>query len=166
MKNFICEDLNHPEVDAEQSFEKVIKQKSHSHCNIYFTSASCQNNDMQLSVHSKNQCLNSNVLYDFFKNDDYRKLYNQVISKCKSYHLWQAKNWFLNELIHQKIVPKYFKVQNKSNNTQSDAALITSLEWMQNALDNNKTIEKNILQELTDRYNTLIEIVPDHLKAA
>ena len=29
------------------------------------------------------------------------------------------------------------------------------------ALDNNKTIEKNILQELTDRYNTLIEIVPD-----
>ena len=106
MKNFICEDLNHPEVDAEQSFEKVIKQKSHSHCNIYFTSASCQNNDMQLSVHSKKQCLNSNVLYDFFKNDDYRKLYNQVISKCKSYHLWQAKNWFLNELIHQKIVPK------------------------------------------------------------
>ena len=95
MKNFICEDLNHPEVDAEQSFEKVIKQKSHSHCNIYFTSASCQNNDMQLSVHSKNQCLNSNVLYDFFKNDDYQKLYNQVISKCKSYHLWQAKNWFL-----------------------------------------------------------------------
>ena len=71
----------------------------------------------------------------------------------------------LNELIRQKIVHKYFKVQNKSNNTQSDAALITSLEWMQNALDNNKTIEKNILQELTDRYNTLIEIVPDHLKA-
>ena len=62
--------------------------------------------------------------------------------------------------------PKYFKVQNKSNNTQSDAALITSLEWMQNALDNNKTIEKNILQELTDRYNTLIEMDPDHLKAA
>ena len=63
-------------------------------------------------------------------------------------------------------ISEYLKVQNKSNNTQSDAALITSLEWMQNALDNNKTIEKNILQELTDRYNTLIEIVPDHLKAA
>ena len=58
-------------------------------------------------------------------------------------------------------ISEYLKVQNKSNNTQSDAALITSLEWMQNALDNNKTIEKNILQELTDRYNTLIEIVPD-----
>ena len=63
-------------------------------------------------------------------------------------------------------ISEYLKVQNKSNNTQSDAALITSLEWMQNALNNNKTIEKNILQELTDRYNILIEIVPDHLKAA
>ena len=52
---------------------------------------------MQLPVTSENPCLNSNDLYDFFKNDDYQKLYNQVISKCKSYHLWQAKNWFLNE---------------------------------------------------------------------
>ena len=106
VKNFICEDLNHPGVDAEQSFEKVITQKSHSHYNIYFTSTSCQNNDMQLPVPSENPCLNSNDLYDFFKNDDYQKLYNQVISKCKSYHLWQAKNWFLNELIRQKIFPK------------------------------------------------------------
>ena len=30
-------------------------------------------------------------------------------------------------------ISEYLKVQNKSNNTQSDAALITSLEWMQNA---------------------------------
>ena len=87
------------------------------------------------------------------------------------FYRWQAQNYVLStpkifQLLIYDSIKIGLKVQNKSNNTQSDAALITSLEWMQNALDNNKTIEKNILQELTDRYNTLIEIVPDHLKAA
>merc|ERR1712240_820439 len=90
--------------------------------------------------------------------------YNKIISSCKKYHQWEAKNWFLERLIEEKIIPSFFKIKNKNHNTSSDAAVAAALEWMKSALVENRITEAALLTELTNHFNSLMAITPDHLK--
>ena len=76
----------------------------------------------------------------------------------------KAKNWFLRKLIEEKIIPNFFKIRNKSHNTDSEAATEISLEWMRTTLKDNLVEEQKLLEEMTEDYNKLHTLTPDDLK--
>ena len=120
---------------------------------------------MKHQAPSENSCPSTpQNCYEFLSIKDFRFMYNKIISSCKKYHQWEAKNWFLERLIQEKIIPSYFKIKNKNHDTSSEAAILASLEWMKSTLNDNRITEKTLLQELTDHYNSLIVLTPDHLK--
>jgi len=88
--------------------------------------------------------------YNFLSNDDYRKLYNKIVNSCRNYHQSVAKSWFLQELIDEKVIPPYFKVKNKANNTTSDSSVQCSLDWMKVVLNETLTNDNKLLDEVTN----------------
>ena len=105
-------------------------------------------------------------LFGFLNNQDFRKLYNKVINSCRKWHQWNAKNWFLQRLIDEKIIPSYFRVKNKNHSPTSDAATTASLEWMKNSLKDNLKVEEALGLELLEKFNTLNAVTPEHLREA
>ena len=112
---------------------------------------------------SENSC-QAQEFFNFLKNDFNRKQYNTVIKWCKEYHIWQAKNGFLKQLIENKIITKYYRVKNKGNDTMTEAAINTSLEWMKIDLERNESKEQELFDNLMRDYNFFVCIIPPHLR--
>ena len=87
---------------------------------------------------TENICQESQ-LYNFFNDNVLRKQYNKLISLCRKYHQFDSNVGFLEKLIEHKIIPPYFKIINKNNDTLSNEAVNTSLTWMKEKQEENKT---------------------------
>ena len=112
---------------------------------------------------SENSCQYQDF-FTFLGNNFIRGLYNRIVTSCRKYQHMKSKNWLLGKLIEEKTIPSYFKIRNKSHNTDSEAATKTSLEWMKTTLEVNSTEEMILLEELSENYNKLHTLTPDNLK--
>ena len=75
------------------------------------------------------------TLSKFLENIEFRKLYNQLLTKLKKYRFLEANNWFLSKCLEDEIIPKSFQVKNKAQNSSkefvnkwADTTKIASLE--------------------------------------
>ena len=93
-------------------------------------------------------------------NFSLRKHFRNIIKLCKDYHIWEAKNGFLRSLIENNIVTNHYRVRNRGNDNQTDAAIKTSLEWMKDDLRKNESREYELLNKLTDEYNSFVTLIP------
>ena len=121
---------------------------------------------MNLNADPTENICQESQLFNFFKNDSYRKQYNQLITLCRKYHQFDSHALFLEKLIENKLIPNYFRIKNKNNDTLSDQAVNTSLTWMKDRLDENKRIAKTHLVSLVNAYNNLIACIPPNIHQA
>ena len=55
----------------------------------------------------------SNNLYTFLSNPDYRKAYNNILKSSEKYSKVLASTWFLNKCLEDKVIPKTFRIKNR-----------------------------------------------------
>ena len=112
---------------------------------------------------SQNSC-HGRDFFNFLGNTEHRAQFNLIVKYCREYHIWQAKNGFLRQLIENKIITRHYRVKNKGNDTQTEAATNTSLEWMSTDLEKNETREYELFEQLKNEYNALVVLIPPHLR--
>ena len=74
--------------------------------------------------------------------------------------------WFLSKCIESKLILSRYKVTNKNHAPNSEAALQTSLGWMQSDVHLLWATEIDLEQKLTTNINNLIVLTPSDLKDA
>ena len=115
---------------------------------------------------SSNQ--NDETLSKFLSNLEFRKLYNQLLTKLRKYRYLEANNWFLSKCLEEQIIPKSFKVTYKVQNSSkefldrwTDTTKNASTELMKIALEKDMIKENTMLEDVTNQLNVLIILAPN-----
>ena len=101
-------------------------------------------------------------IYDLLRDDFLRRSYNKIINSCRDYHHWDAKSWFLQKLIDEKIIPSYFRINTTS--VDSDAAAALSIDAMKRALEINKTQALVHGDTMHSHFTQLAALIPAELQ--
>ena len=150
------------EVRLEQTLLVKTRISSQANQKIHI-SVSVKTIDRILMDPSQNSC-HGRDFFNFLGNTEHRSQFNLIVKYCREYHIWQAKNGFLRQLIENKIITRHYRVKNKGNDTQTEAATNTSLEWMSTDLEKNETREYELFEQLKNEYNALVVLIPPHLR--
>ena len=114
------------------------------------------------------------TLFTFLSNPDFRKLYNENLMKTKKLQNISANIWFLEQCLNLKLIPQSFKSKlnpknDKSQNFQyvwSETNKEHSYELIRNVISADKTMESDVLNDVTSKLNVLMILAPnDTVKA-
>ena len=103
-----------------------------------------------------------NQIYDLLKDKNLRLMYRNCLNACREFHHSDAKAWFIQKLIDIKIIPSFYKIKNasidpKASETASFASMTRDLEIAKaQAMVHGDT--------MTSHYNSLVVLVPAHLR--
>ena len=84
-----------------------------------------------------------------------------MIRSSEKYAKQCAKVWFLKQCREHKVIPKTLQISNKPNDESlmpewTAATETTCLEWLRLALVKEETRERELLQDVTDKLDTLV----------
>ena len=102
-------------------------------------------------------------LFSFLGIGNFKHLYNKMLRTCEKYAKKSATVWFLTQCIEGEIVPRTFRISNRSQsqdaNTNSNwnaATLNASIEMMKIALEKEKVEETKLFEETDHQLQVLI----------
>ena len=99
-------------------------------------------------VPSENSCQDNVSFQTFLSDDTTRYFYNKLQNLGSKYAKVCSKVWFIEKCIQENVIPKTFRVSNKSPSQDTNmasqwksATQNTSMEWLKLALEKEKKLE-------------------------
>ena len=119
---------------------------------------------------SQSSVQNDETLSTFLENLEFRKLYNQLLTKLRKYRYLEANNWFLSKCLEQQIIPKSFQIKNQTQNSSKEFVNKWAVTTKNASIELIKE-KVRLEEEATNQLNVLIILAPndqtkDELKQA
>ena len=102
-------------------------------------------------------------LHDLLRDKNLRNMYLKCLKACREFHHSEAKAWFINKLIENKILPPFYKIKKTSIDLES--AESASLTSMRRDLEIAKTQAMVNGDTMHTHYANLAMLIPVHLRA-